>query len=109
MNAAYITPSCIESCFCLQGSSSKKYLANKAKLGGSVILCLFQTGTRGKRDHIFFLSTFSEYVTFLSLPYNATSVHVINQRPLFTHLGELNEKERWEYRQSLNKFVKTSR
>uniref|UniRef100_A0A803VE74 ADAM metallopeptidase with thrombospondin type 1 motif 13 n=1 Tax=Ficedula albicollis TaxID=59894 RepID=A0A803VE74_FICAL len=29
-----------------------------------------------------------EYVTFLSLPYNTTSVHVTNRRPLFTHLGE---------------------
>ncbi|NWU15526.1 ATS13 metalloproteinase, partial [Cephalopterus ornatus] len=28
-----------------------------------------------------------EYVTFLSLPYNTTSVHVTNQRPLFTHLA----------------------
>ncbi|XP_051663787.1 A disintegrin and metalloproteinase with thrombospondin motifs 13 isoform X2 [Manacus candei] len=28
-----------------------------------------------------------EYVTFLSLPYNTTSVRVTNQRPLFTHLA----------------------
>ncbi|XP_062496955.1 A disintegrin and metalloproteinase with thrombospondin motifs 13 isoform X1 [Pezoporus occidentalis] len=28
-----------------------------------------------------------EYVTFLSLPYNTTLVHVTNQRPLFTHLA----------------------
>ncbi|XP_030142214.4 A disintegrin and metalloproteinase with thrombospondin motifs 13 isoform X5 [Taeniopygia guttata] len=28
-----------------------------------------------------------EYVTFLSLPYNTTSVHVTNRRPLFTHLA----------------------
>ncbi|XP_071430224.1 A disintegrin and metalloproteinase with thrombospondin motifs 13 isoform X2 [Pithys albifrons albifrons] len=28
-----------------------------------------------------------EYVTFLSLPYNTTSVHVTNWRPLFTHLA----------------------
>ncbi|KAM4647633.1 A disintegrin and metalloproteinase with thrombospondin motifs 13 isoform 4-T4 [Amazona ochrocephala] len=28
-----------------------------------------------------------EYVTFLSLPYNTTLVHVINRRPLFTHLA----------------------
>uniref|UniRef100_A0A8C3V647 ADAM metallopeptidase with thrombospondin type 1 motif 13 n=1 Tax=Catharus ustulatus TaxID=91951 RepID=A0A8C3V647_CATUS len=28
-----------------------------------------------------------EYVTFLSLPYNTTSVHVTNRSPLFTHLA----------------------
>ncbi|XP_033923530.1 A disintegrin and metalloproteinase with thrombospondin motifs 13 isoform X6 [Melopsittacus undulatus] len=28
-----------------------------------------------------------EYVTFLSLPYNTTLVHVTNRRPLFTHLA----------------------
>nr|XP_030142214.3 A disintegrin and metalloproteinase with thrombospondin motifs 13 isoform X6 [Taeniopygia guttata] len=28
-----------------------------------------------------------EYVTFLSLPYNTTSAHVTNRRPLFTHLA----------------------
>lgn len=56
----------------------------------------------------FFFPILSEYVTFLSLPYNATLVHIINQRPLFTHLGELNEKERREYRQGSNKLVKTS-
>ncbi|KAF2978949.1 hypothetical protein EK904_014492, partial [Melospiza melodia maxima] len=28
-----------------------------------------------------------EYVTFLSLPYNTTSVHVTNRKPLFTHLA----------------------
>lgn len=109
MSIAFITPACNESCCCLQGLSSKKYFANKAKLDWSVILCLFQTGTGGDHDHMFFLSTFSEYVTFLSLPYNATLVRVINQRPLFTHLGELNEKERWGYRQSSNKFVKANR
>uniref|UniRef100_A0A672UIH8 ADAM metallopeptidase with thrombospondin type 1 motif 13 n=1 Tax=Strigops habroptila TaxID=2489341 RepID=A0A672UIH8_STRHB len=35
-----------------------------------------------------------EYVTFLSLRYNTTLVRVTNWRPLFTHLGELNGKER---------------
>lgn len=30
----------------------------------------------------------SEYTTFLSLPVNATQVHVINRAPLFTHMGE---------------------
>uniref|UniRef100_A0A673MH45 Peptidase M12B domain-containing protein n=1 Tax=Sinocyclocheilus rhinocerous TaxID=307959 RepID=A0A673MH45_9TELE len=29
-----------------------------------------------------------EYVTFLSLPLNASQVHVINTKPVFTHLGE---------------------
>ncbi|KAF1649376.1 A disintegrin and metalloproteinase with thrombospondin motifs 13, partial [Eudyptes chrysocome] len=29
----------------------------------------------------------AEYVTFLSLPYNTTLVHVTNRRPLFTHLA----------------------
>jgi len=53
-----------------------------------------------ERDHIFFLSILPEYVTFLSLPYNTTVVHVTNRRPLFTHLGELNDKERRDYRQS---------
>lgn len=30
----------------------------------------------------------SEYTTFLSLPVNATQVHIINRSPLFTHMGE---------------------
>lgn len=51
-------------------------------------------------DHIFLLPTLPEYVTFLSLPYNTTSVHVTNRRPLFTHLGEWNDKERRGCRQS---------
>lgn len=28
-----------------------------------------------------------EYTTFLSLPVNATQVHIVNRAPLFTHLG----------------------
>lgn len=30
----------------------------------------------------------SEYTTFLSLPVNATQVHIVNRAPLFTHMGE---------------------
>lgn len=30
-----------------------------------------------------------EYVTFLTVTRNLTSVHITNRRPLFTHLGEL--------------------
>lgn len=35
-----------------------------------------------------------EYVTFLTLTPNLTSVHVANHRPLFTHLGEWAEGAR---------------
>lgn len=30
-----------------------------------------------------------EYVTFLTVTPNLTSIYIINRRPLFTHLGEL--------------------
>lgn len=30
----------------------------------------------------------SVYTTFLSVPVNATQVHIINRAPLFTHMGE---------------------
>lgn len=31
--------------------------------------------------------SFLEYTTFLSLPVNATQVHIVNRAPLFTHMG----------------------
>ncbi|KAG7480504.1 hypothetical protein MATL_G00056850 [Megalops atlanticus] len=34
-----------------------------------------------------------EYITFLTLPLNATRVHIINRRPLFTHLAVLIQGE----------------
>lgn len=40
-----------------------------------------------------FVFHFSEYTTFLSLPVNATQVHIINQAPLFTHMGELHHED----------------
>uniref|UniRef100_A0A672KCX2 Peptidase M12B domain-containing protein n=1 Tax=Sinocyclocheilus grahami TaxID=75366 RepID=A0A672KCX2_SINGR len=41
----------------------------------------------------FISNTYSEYVTFLSLPLNASQVHVINTKPVFTHLAVLlNDK-----------------
>ncbi|RMB93373.1 hypothetical protein DUI87_30068 [Hirundo rustica rustica] len=48
--------------------------------GGDNSTCTKVSGsyTEGKAE---------EYVTFLSLPYNTTSVHVTNRRPLFTHLA----------------------
>lgn len=33
-----------------------------------------------------------EYVTFLTVTPNMTSVHIVNRRPLFTHLGETTEE-----------------
>lgn len=32
-----------------------------------------------------------EYVTFLTVTPNMTSVHIVNRRPLFTHLGKLTQ------------------
>uniref|UniRef100_A0A8B9QXZ0 ADAM metallopeptidase with thrombospondin type 1 motif 13 n=1 Tax=Anas platyrhynchos TaxID=8839 RepID=A0A8B9QXZ0_ANAPL len=80
---------------------SKKMMDSCKVCGGDNSTCTKVSGsyTEGKAK---------EYVTFLSLPYNTTLVHIINQRPLFTHLGELNEKERREYRQGSNKLVKIS-
>uniref|UniRef100_A0A8C2T6C8 ADAM metallopeptidase with thrombospondin type 1 motif 13 n=1 Tax=Coturnix japonica TaxID=93934 RepID=A0A8C2T6C8_COTJA len=59
---------------------SKKAMDSCKVCGGDNTTCMEVSGsyTEGKAK---------EYVTFLSLPYNATSVHVINQRPLFTHLA----------------------
>lgn len=37
-----------------------------------------------------------EYVTFLTLGPNLTSVYIANHRPLFTHLGELVRGRRLE-------------
>lgn len=34
------------------------------------------------------LLSVSEYTTFISLPVNATQVHIVNRAPLFTHMGE---------------------
>lgn len=34
-----------------------------------------------------------EYVTFLSLPVNATQVHIINRAPLFTHMAVVAESQ----------------
>ncbi|POI27930.1 hypothetical protein CIB84_008320 [Bambusicola thoracicus] len=60
--------------------NSKKAMDSCKVCGGDNTTCVEVSGsyTEGKAK---------EYVTFLSLPYNATSVHVINQRPLFTHLA----------------------
>lgn len=47
---------------------------------------------RGIGDHATLLLCLSlEYVTFLIVTPNMTSAHVINHRPLFTHLGEMTE------------------
>uniref|UniRef100_A0A8B9CY54 ADAM metallopeptidase with thrombospondin type 1 motif 13 n=1 Tax=Anser brachyrhynchus TaxID=132585 RepID=A0A8B9CY54_9AVES len=59
---------------------SKKMMDSCKVCGGDNSTCTKVSGsyTEGKAK---------EYVTFLSLPYNATLVHIINQRPLFTHLA----------------------
>ncbi|XP_052524595.1 A disintegrin and metalloproteinase with thrombospondin motifs 13 isoform X3 [Tympanuchus pallidicinctus] len=59
---------------------SKKAMDSCWVCGGDNTTCMEVSGsyTEGKAK---------EYVTFLSLPYNATLVRVINQRPLFTHLA----------------------
>ncbi|XP_035197564.1 A disintegrin and metalloproteinase with thrombospondin motifs 13 isoform X1 [Oxyura jamaicensis] len=59
---------------------SKKIMDSCKVCGGDNSTCTKVSGsyTEGKAK---------EYVTFLSLPYNTTLVHVINQRPLFTHLA----------------------
>lgn len=44
-------------------------------------VCLLET-----KIH-FFLFSQQEYSTFLTLPVNATQVHLVNMAPLFTHLG----------------------
>ncbi|NXF90780.1 ATS13 metalloproteinase, partial [Eubucco bourcierii] len=59
---------------------SKQSLDSCQVCGGDNSSCTQVSGsyTEGKAK---------EYVTFLSLPYNTTSVHVTNWRPLFTHLA----------------------
>ncbi|XP_064324798.1 A disintegrin and metalloproteinase with thrombospondin motifs 13 isoform X4 [Phalacrocorax carbo] len=59
---------------------SKKMMDSCKVCGGDNTTCTKVSGsyTEGKAK---------EYVTFLSLPYNTTLVHVTNQRPLFTHLA----------------------
>uniref|UniRef100_A0A8B9V4X2 ADAM metallopeptidase with thrombospondin type 1 motif 13 n=1 Tax=Anas zonorhyncha TaxID=75864 RepID=A0A8B9V4X2_9AVES len=59
---------------------SKKMMDSCKVCGGDNSTCTKVSGsyTEGKAK---------EYVTFLSLPYNTTLVHIINQRPLFTHLA----------------------
>ncbi|XP_068771177.1 A disintegrin and metalloproteinase with thrombospondin motifs 13 isoform X1 [Struthio camelus] len=59
---------------------SKKIMDSCKVCGGDNTTCTKVSGsyTEGKTK---------EYVTFLSLPYNATFVRVINWRPLFTHLA----------------------
>ncbi|XP_030317277.1 A disintegrin and metalloproteinase with thrombospondin motifs 13 isoform X4 [Calypte anna] len=59
---------------------SKKIMDSCKVCGGDNTTCTKVSGsyTEGKAK---------EYVTFLSLPYNTTLVHVTNQRPLFTHLA----------------------
>ncbi|NWX06429.1 ATS13 metalloproteinase, partial [Caloenas nicobarica] len=59
---------------------SKKIMDSCKVCGGDNTACTKVSGSyiEGKAK---------EYVTFLSLPYNTTSVHVTNRRPLFTHLA----------------------
>ncbi|XP_064027480.1 A disintegrin and metalloproteinase with thrombospondin motifs 13 isoform X3 [Pogoniulus pusillus] len=66
---------------------SQKRLDSCQVCGGDNSSCTKVSGsyTEGKAK---------EYVTFLSLPHNTTSVHVTNWRPLFTHLAV---KVRGEY------------
>lgn len=51
-----------------------------------------QRRCRSENNQIFFVLTIPEYVTFLALPGNSTEVHVVNRKPLFTHLGEHKRK-----------------
>uniref|UniRef100_A0A8C2KXQ6 Uncharacterized protein n=1 Tax=Cyprinus carpio TaxID=7962 RepID=A0A8C2KXQ6_CYPCA len=51
--------------------------------GGNGSTCQFISNTRWRK-----------YVTFLSLPLNASQVHVINTKPVFTHLGEYSYVQR---------------
>ncbi|XP_064583683.1 A disintegrin and metalloproteinase with thrombospondin motifs 13 isoform X4 [Zonotrichia leucophrys gambelii] len=59
---------------------SRKAMDSCKVCGGDNSTCTQVSGsyTEGKAK---------EYVTFLSLPYNTTSVHVTNRKPLFTHLA----------------------
>uniref|UniRef100_A0A8C1W3P4 Uncharacterized protein n=1 Tax=Cyprinus carpio TaxID=7962 RepID=A0A8C1W3P4_CYPCA len=54
--------------------------------GGNGFTCQFISNTYSSGEA-------GEYVTFLSLPLNASQVHVINTKPVFTHLAVLvNDK-----------------
>ncbi|OXB76312.1 UNVERIFIED_CONTAM: hypothetical protein H355_006723, partial [Colinus virginianus] len=67
--------------FGCDGQVDSKQILDSCKVcGGDNTTCMQVSGsyTEGKAK---------EYVTFLSLPHNSTLVHVINQRPLFTHLA----------------------
>ncbi|NXE46399.1 ATS13 metalloproteinase, partial [Casuarius casuarius] len=67
--------------FGCDGQMDSKTTVDSCKVcGGDNTTCTKVSGsyTEGKAK---------EYVTFMSLPYNTTSVRVINQRPLFTHLA----------------------
>uniref|UniRef100_A0A8C9MJV3 ADAM metallopeptidase with thrombospondin type 1 motif 13 n=1 Tax=Serinus canaria TaxID=9135 RepID=A0A8C9MJV3_SERCA len=59
---------------------SRKAMDSCKVCGGDNSTCTKVSGsyTEGKAE---------EYVTLLSLPYNTTSVHVTNRKPLFTHLA----------------------
>ncbi|XP_026715926.1 A disintegrin and metalloproteinase with thrombospondin motifs 13 isoform X1 [Athene cunicularia] len=59
---------------------SKKIMDSCRVCGGDNTTCTEVSGsyTEGKAK---------VYVTFLTLPYNSTLAHVINRRPLFTHLA----------------------
>ncbi|XP_075572822.1 A disintegrin and metalloproteinase with thrombospondin motifs 13 [Pelecanus crispus] len=67
--------------FGCDGWMDSKMIMDSCKVcGGNNTTCTEVSGsyTGGKAK---------EYVTFLSLPYNTTLVHVTNWRPLFTHLA----------------------
>jgi hypothetical protein len=55
-------------------------------------LAHFDYGAGDCEAHEALMLCFSlEYVTFLMVTPNMTSVHIINRRPLFTHLGEFEQ------------------
>ncbi|KAM6243679.1 A disintegrin and metalloproteinase with thrombospondin motifs 13 isoform 3-T3 [Porphyrio hochstetteri] len=67
--------------FGCDGQMDSKKITDSCKVcGGDNTTCTKVSGsyTEGKAK---------EYVTFLSLPYNTTLVHVTNRKPLFTHLA----------------------
>ncbi|XP_065709700.1 A disintegrin and metalloproteinase with thrombospondin motifs 13 isoform X1 [Patagioenas fasciata] len=59
---------------------SKKMMDSCKVCGGDNTTCTEVSGSYTEGNA-------KEYVTFLSLPYNTTSVHVTNRKPLFTHLA----------------------
>ncbi|XP_027622423.1 LOW QUALITY PROTEIN: A disintegrin and metalloproteinase with thrombospondin motifs 13 [Tupaia chinensis] len=52
-------------------------------------VCGGDNSTCSPRSGSFTAGRAREYVTFLTITPNLTSVHIVNRRPLFTHLGEL--------------------